>query len=566
MDFMTALIVPVDGDMVMSTEHLGVGYLAAALRRRGFPARIMEVSGDNTADFLKSVLELRPRLIGITLTAVSVPRVLILGKQLRTLLPDTHITCGGPLPTGKGRSLLELVGWEFLDSIVLGEGEGPITALATALSKGGGLDGVPSLCYRAQGAIKCNQRLSPPQLDELSWPARDQFELRLRTIPYLRISTSRGCTSRCAFCNAPNAGNLSGGKVWRGRSPVNVVDEIEYLVSRYNVNTFDFVDSTFEDPGGTPYAKDRLWEIASLILSRNLRIYYNCCMQAVNWDESDKPLLSKMYQAGLEKALVGVESGTEESLKLWGKRSCVSDNMRLIRLLSEQGVYAAFGFIMFHPYSTEPEIMANARFLRSNLGHNLRRFCTRLELYPGTPIVSKLEKDGLLKGNYHSTLDIYGYKFSDELADNMADMCANLFGSEYAAHGLIDKEPAVFAFETFDIVMHTFFSRLWRHCGGAPTLASALLEFKEKNEALKRDIAAFNFALFEELLQRAKCGVGIPAPVKDLSGEVERYFHEKIESMKSDQLRLTRNFQRAGVNVRDVIATRTQTASVLECR
>ena len=77
------------------------------------------------------------------------------------------------------------------------------------------------------------------------FPDRDQFEQHDGKFQYVRLSTSRGCLGHCGFCSS-FAGRYQEGSRWRGRSPKNVVDEIEMLVKKYDFHTYDFVDSTFE--------------------------------------------------------------------------------------------------------------------------------------------------------------------------------------------------------------------------------------------------------------------------------------------------------------------------------
>src|SRR6185295_2853946 len=170
-------------------------------------------------------------------------------------------------------------------------------------------------------------------LDELPFAARDQFRAHGNRLEYLRISTSRGCVARCAFCSAPHVGNrVQAGKAWRGRSVGSVRDELGELVDRYGYRTFDFVDSTFEDPDGGAIGKARIAAIANGIIERDLDIYYNCCMRAENWSDDDRELLELLARSGLEKVNVGIESGNEWELRLWDKRATVDDNIRMIRL------------------------------------------------------------------------------------------------------------------------------------------------------------------------------------------------------------------------------------------
>lgn len=145
-------------------------------------------------------------------------------------------------------------------------------------------------------------------------------------------------------------------------SPKSVVDEIEMLVKKYDFHTYDFVDSTFEDPGRK--GKIRIETIAREIINRKLDIFYNCCFRAENWSEKDNDLLKLLVDSGLEKVNIGFESGNERGLKILNKRATIEDNWRTIETLRNfPFIYITFGFIMLHPYSTLQDIHDNAKFL-----------------------------------------------------------------------------------------------------------------------------------------------------------------------------------------------------------
>ena len=59
--------------------------------------------------------------------------------------------------------------------------------------------------------------------------------------PVLTMAASRGCPYRCDYCSLIN----TGGKVFRRRDPIKVVDEYEYLVDRYGVKQIGFIDPIF---------------------------------------------------------------------------------------------------------------------------------------------------------------------------------------------------------------------------------------------------------------------------------------------------------------------------------
>jgi radical SAM superfamily enzyme YgiQ (UPF0313 family) len=493
---------------VGSPEHLGPGYIAAVLRNAGAAVTILEVIIERDEGMIDTIVKEIPDIIGISLTTVAVDQARQFGKRLRdALITKALIVAGGPVATHQGAGLLTTPGWEFLDGLIRGEGEIPMLRLAEIIHTGGDLSSVPNFCYRQAGGVRQTPMLpGVSQLDLLPFPARDQLFQHGGRLAYVRLSTSRGCTAHCTFCNAPHAHNRVGPatKAWRGVSPGRVVDEIEMLMSRYGCNTFDFIDSTFEDPGGGVMGKTRVREIANDILARNLKIYFNVYMQAYNWTEEDRPLLRLLWQAGLEKVCVGIESGNQADLVRWKKRSTVEDNHRIVQLLREIGVHVAFGFIAFHPWSTFESVRKNHVFLRDNVGHNLRRFSVRLELYPGSEVINELANDGLLLPSFHDTLNPYSYKYADSRILKLATCLNAIYNEEYSKTCTIREIPAVFRFETYDVVVHNFISRIARTCQGDSIAEEIIEEFRSKLAVVKREMGQHNFALVSELTNLAE--------------------------------------------------------------
>jgi anaerobic magnesium-protoporphyrin IX monomethyl ester cyclase len=546
-----------DGDLVLSPEHLGPSYLVAVLRNAGIECRIVEVLMESDpGNVVEDIRRWEPDVVGLSLTTIGVNQATRFGVRLKECLPHrVFILGGGPLATHLGSKLLALDKWWFMDGLIRGEGEAPILRFAEALFAQQGFSGVPNLVYRSNNEVIENPlEAALNDLDIFPDPVRDQYELHNLRFPYLRISTSRGCTSHCTFCNAPHTRNRVGPAVkgWRGQCASRVVDEIERLNRKYECNTFDFVDSTFEDPGGQRKGKERVREIAEEILRRELKIYYNICMQACNWSEVDRPLLRLLWESGLEKVLVGIESGSEEGLSRWEKLSTVEDNVRVIQLLREQNVYVAFGFISFHPHSTFEEIRANYRFLHSNMGHNLRRYTVRLELYPGAEVVEQLRTEGLLADDYDLHLNPFAYRYVDERVQKLASALNGLYGKEYEKDCTISKEPAVFVFETYDIVLHTYLSRLFRLYANNSAVVEILTECSNQVQAIKEQIAHFNYDLVSQYVDLAEKDQLTKQIVRSRSVEVEIYYKENISNLKSLQLRTSMRLHRIGVSVKNI--------------
>jgi radical SAM superfamily enzyme YgiQ (UPF0313 family) len=562
--FRVWLPVLLSGDLVQSPEHLGPAYLASVLRNAGAHVRIRTIAHLEQADWIEEVHAFAPDLVGLSLTTVSTDDAKRFGAALRSAINDrAYVVGGGPLATHVGGRLLDLAGWEFFDALVRGEGEVPILQLAYALQKGLPLAGVGSLIYRGEGGVRSNAIVPGiADLNSLPAPARDQLEEAGGKLPYLRISTSRGCTSHCTFCNAPHARNRVGPrmKAWRGVDPERVVDEIEQLVQAYGINTFDFVDSTFEDPGGGAVGKGRVEAIADAIMARGLTIYYNACMQAANWSEQDRPLLQKLRASGLEKVLVGMEAGSDTGLARWQKRSRVEDNERILDLLREIGVYVAFGFIAFHPWMGFEEYEENIDFLSRTLGHNLRRFTTRLELYPGAEVIGQLAADGLLDEDYYETLDIYGYRYADERVGHLARSLNAMYGADYVQRGQIGAEPAVFRFETHDIMNHNFSTRIGRALVGHPAGEAILAEFDEAVDQIRAELARRNAAYIGEFVALAKDELLDPRALPNCADMLERVFTDAMNTIDALKMKAGLKLRREGIDARLILAPATAVA------
>lgn len=78
----------------------------------------------------------------------------------------------------------------------------------------------------------------------------------------LGVQSKRGCVFKCTYCSYPflNNDNI------RLRPPIEVVDEIEHMITNYGLQSFAFVDSVFNIP--ERHAK----EICNEILRRGLKV------------------------------------------------------------------------------------------------------------------------------------------------------------------------------------------------------------------------------------------------------------------------------------------------------
>ncbi len=409
-------------------ENLGTRYLAAVLRQHGFT---VELAPFSTADELDAVVEraeaVKPRLVGLSVIfQYRAPEFLELAEKLRQVLPDTHITMGGHFPSFAAPQLLS--DYPVLDSIVRGEGEMTLLALVKQLESPEHWGDIAGLSFRAGDRLVHN----PPRplianLDALPFPARDTLPQHHLGIGVSPIVGSRGCYRDCAFCSIRAFYGASRGKLQRFRRVRNVVDEMEMLYHAFGVCFFIFNDDEWFPPGQARLA--RIDEFESECKRRDLDVIMSIKCRA---DDVEEDLFRRLLGMGVVRAYVGVESGSPHSLQTLNKKTTVAQNQQALEVLNKVGLLADFGLIFFDPESTVEDVRANLAFFRAMAGEGQAPLSFgRMEVYAGTPILDRLQREGRLAGNYMA----WNYTIPDPRVEllwrmTFATMRQRYFGSQ----------------------------------------------------------------------------------------------------------------------------------------
>jgi len=157
--------------------------------------------------------------------------------------------------------------------------------------------------------------------------------------PSATLITSRGCPGKCVYCTV----RAVWGRTWRGRSPRNVVDEIEELVKKYGVREIAPLDDS------ASVNKKRWNAICDELISRKLDIKWNTPNGIAHWT-LDKPTIKKMYEAGCYRVTFGIESGNPETREFLGKPYSLSQAKELIEYANNIGMWTICTNIIGFPY------------------------------------------------------------------------------------------------------------------------------------------------------------------------------------------------------------------------
>jgi anaerobic magnesium-protoporphyrin IX monomethyl ester cyclase len=397
---------------VSNAEHLGLAYLAGALRARGRRVEIInaEIEGLSDTDVVERLTALRPGLVGLSPVSLSMNHTLSILTEVKRRQPQTIGVLGGHLASMSATPILE--GEPCVDLILRGDSEESFSQLIDTLIERGDLGAVPGLSYRADGQVvqSCVHGRNP-DLDALPRPARDGLEVLRRNdaLTGARILASRGCHYNCSFCTTP----AFYGRAVRFRNAKAVIEEMDDLAADYGLKHFWFNDDLFVN--GSIHNTRWIEEFTRGVRTRGYTFRVLC--RADSFRARNHHVLQLLKDAGLVHVFLGLEAGTPEALAVYNKRTTVEKNKAAVRLLKESGIAVQIGYIMFNPYSTLDELLSSANFLHE-IGELYRFFPLTLPMsvFPGTPIADRLKTDGLLeRADYREPLTCFRY-IHDEIA------------------------------------------------------------------------------------------------------------------------------------------------------
>ncbi len=386
---------------------LGLCYLAAALIKKGYKnTRIIDLNESSDSpvrsiDHLEKELKKKPDIVGITATTSTATDGIKIAKKTRPYCKT--LIFGGPHATIFQEKILEKL--PFIDIVSYGEADNTICELVERIEKGKSLKGINGVAYRNKNKIIKNDPNPPiPDLDTIPLPARQLLDAESYHA-FSSILTSRGCPNMCTYCS-----NMVTGKRWRGRSPKNVVDEIEFILEKYPKIMKKLERNIIIADENFNVDKKRAKEICDEIIKRKLDI----SLTAVNGFHTrtvDRELMEKMKQAGCKEIWFGIESGNSKILKRMRKNTTKDIIRNTVKISKEAGISTVGGhFIIGLEDETFETAMDTVEFFKE-LKLDVGGFNQAIPL-PGTQLWSYVEKNGRFLSDYDDVVDYHNLMFA----------------------------------------------------------------------------------------------------------------------------------------------------------
>jgi anaerobic magnesium-protoporphyrin IX monomethyl ester cyclase len=302
---------------------------------------------------------------------------------------------GGAHAGANGRSIMEKE--KMCDYAVIGEGEVSFSEIVRHVTSAAPLQEIDGIMYRENDRIAIQPKTRYIEdLDSIPFPARHLLPMEkylaqgsahsyFKEKPFTQIITSRGCPARCTFC----ALGKHWGALQRKRSPENVLDEMEMLITTYGIREIHFEDDNFTAD------KERALKIFDGMRERKF---------AVNWTvptgmsvySLDEELLVRMKESGCYSVSLAIENASQDVLThLMRKPVNIKKVKPLVKKIRELSMDVRGFFILGFPGETQQHIRDTIRYARE-LELDWAYFFIFAPL-PGTEIYETCIKKGYMK-------------------------------------------------------------------------------------------------------------------------------------------------------------------------
>jgi anaerobic magnesium-protoporphyrin IX monomethyl ester cyclase len=198
--------------------------------------------------------------------------------------------------------------------------------------------------------------------------------------------SSQGCRFRCGFCADPTVFKRG----WYGLEPARVADELVRHHQAYQYEEIAFQDETFFT------SPARVEAIAENLLMKDLTVAWTATMRSDQGSRLDDRILALCKRSGLKRVMIGVESGSAETLRQIQKDITPAQVLDSAARCARHGIGAILNFIVGFPGESDEsiqktlEVAAQLRAMSPDFEVSLFYF----RPYPGTPIAETLVRSG----------------------------------------------------------------------------------------------------------------------------------------------------------------------------
>lgn len=346
------------------------------------------------------IARISPTIIGITFGSPYFNIVKKISSEIKRKFKNIYLVFGGIHATTVPEECIN-----YCNALCIGEGDKVFLELVNKFETKINFTDTPNFWFKLNNQIIKNKLTSLVEnLDML--PFKDLSNANKYYIDYnklyygdpilkikeFRISASRGCLYKCAYCyNSvlskiyPNESNY-----YRIRSVDNVINEILHTKKHFkSIKRIKFDDDTFvSDPKWT--------DEFCFKYKKHVNIPFDIMLapHALNYEN-----LHKLKEAGLVRIQMGIEGSSARENSQNYNRTFLNDSIYEFSVKNRKlKLEVAYDVIIDNPLTTEKEKEELFLFLLS-LKSNFKLFIYSLAFFPKTLITETFLKQGLINAN-----------------------------------------------------------------------------------------------------------------------------------------------------------------------
>jgi len=370
---------------------VGVCLLASALDGR-YELKVYDGVFGEGRGLQELVLEFEPAFVGFSIRniddVIKERTIFYIDGILEKFIRPVREVTGVPfILGGSGFSIFpdELLTLTGADYGIIGEAVDLLPLLLDRLSAGESPAGIPNVVVRGNRLPFAAAVIAPAssKFSEIDrWIDFDPY----RAKGVYSIQTKRGCSHGCIYCTYP----MIEGKSFRPRDPSDVADEIEQARDRLGDVTFEFVDSTFNDPEGHAEA------ICRELIRRKIDVRLRT--MGINPRNASEELFELMVQAGFRQIDATPDSASPAVLRKIGKGFGLPAIQRMARLIRQFDLPTMWFFLFGGPGENESTFLETLSFIDTFINPlDLVFMSSGMRIYPNTP----LHRIALREGSVH---------------------------------------------------------------------------------------------------------------------------------------------------------------------
>lgn len=341
-------------------------------------------------------------VVGLNVTYTSqLPYALWLARELRRVLPESYIVCGGTEVSDIWKYTLhrERLGELFdgIDACVVGEGESAFVELLEALRDGRRPSSLSNtVLFAADRSISPPARISYENLDALPTPEYALIEDRgyFSPEPLVYYSPTRGCYwNRCTFCDyGLNFGTPT--SPWRQRKLETVLEDLRTIAGRAR---FVYLSVDVLAPA-------TIVKLAHALVEEGIEVRWGAEVRLERHFGAEA--CQALRKSGCVGISVGFESGCQRVLDAIDKGTKLSDIAATLRHFHDNDIAVQMmGFTGF-PSETVAEAHESVDFLETHRDSWTVAGLGEFILTPGAIVAMRPGDFGIVEHGPHANDDI----------------------------------------------------------------------------------------------------------------------------------------------------------------